>query len=106
MVGWLERIFMFRIIEEKFKKFNKDELVSKSDYVIVCSNCNNLEEKRFISYINFSYIGDEIIFSRDFEEKFREDSDYYFKLNIMEYCEWGIENWLEDESEVILIRLS
>jgi len=107
MVGWLERnIFMFRIVEENFEKFNKEELISKSDYVIVCSNNNNLEEKRFISYISFSYIGNEIVFSGNFEEEFKEDDDYFKKINIVSYCELVVENWLEDESEVILIRLS
>jgi len=96
---------MFRIVEEKFEEFDKEKLVS-GDYVIVYSNNNNLEEERFISYINFSYIDNKIIFSGEFVKEFRENDDYYFKLNIVDYCELVVENWLEDESEVILIRLS
>jgi len=97
---------MFRIVEEKFKEFDKKELIDSSDYVILCSNNNNLDGKRFVSYIGFEYKNNEIIFDSGVVEEFKEDDDYFGEISIVEYCELIIENWLEDESEVILIRLS
>jgi len=96
---------MFKIVKEDVKSIGS-EVLEDGDYVIVCSNNNNLEEERFISYLGFKVIDNEKLFNKDFNKELLDDDDYCDEVDVVGYCDLIIENWVEDEGEVVLIRLS
>jgi len=96
---------MFKIIDEKLVKIS-DKKLENGDYVIVCSGSNNEMESREISYIMFDVKDSKIILNDSLIGEWVDDDDYCDKVSVVEYCDLIIENWVEGEYEVILIRLS
>ena len=96
---------MFKIVKENLVGVD-GEVLEDGDYVIVSSNNNNLEGERFISYLGFKVVNSEKVFDEDFNKELLDDDNYCDEVDVVGYCDLIIVNWLGDESEVVLIRLS
>jgi len=96
---------MFKIVNESFESVGS-EVLENGEYVIIYVNNNNMEEERVVSWLGFYVKKGEKIFDEKFNKELLDDDDYCEKVNVVGYCDLIIENWLEDEGEVVLVRLS
>jgi len=94
---------MFKIVDRDMNGLDCSKLVDKGYYSLIVLGSSN--SKIVDSYINFSYIGNEIICEEmddDLKDYMEYNEDYSMEIYIDLICL----NWYEDDREIYLIRLS